>query len=292
MLLLLGQPDDTCLLAVEAALRERGRAGAIMSSPFARPGRASWSFPASSGCHIMLRTGSRPIPVEGVLCRGIGLSAAPSSDGPGWTMEDLAYMRAEADAALLGWLSGVPCRVVDRLPAWLCYNVRPAVLGWAMTLAECGLPPLDAVTTDDSAAITALLEAPGAGAAWVPFTGAGARYMAGAASLPGLTETARLTPLHLSALHDGAWRACVLGARDVVWDDATPHNATALDPLLRRFAAAVALDAVELVMTAAPPGLARTVEVSARPNFEAFGPVARVKIAAGLAKLLCDEIVS
>jgi hypothetical protein len=217
-------------------------------------------------------------------------SRAPPPDAPGWTTEDLGYARAEADAALLGWLSSVSCRVVDRLPAWLWYNTRPAVLGWALTLAECGLQPLDAVTTDDPAAIAALLEGPGA--AWVPFTGAGARYAAGVASLPGLTDTARLTPLHLSTLHDGAWRACVLGSHDVVWDDTTPHAARALDPLLRRFAVAVALDAVELVVTAEPPGRTRTVEVAARPRFEAFGPVARAAIAAGLATLLCTEIAT
>lgn len=287
MFLLLGQPDDTCLLAVEAAIRERGRTAAIISSPFARPGRATWWFPPSHGSHIVLRAGSRPITLEGVLCRGIGTSAAPPPDAPGWVTEDLGYARAEADAALLGWLSGITCRVVDRLPAWLWYNTRPALLGWAVTLAECGLPPLDAVTTDDPVAIAALLEGPGA--AWVPFTGAGARYPAGAASLSALTDTAKLTPLHLSTLHDGAWRACVLGAREVVWDDATPHAACSLDPLLRGFAAAVALDMVELVTTAELPGRARTVEVAAWPRFEAFGPVARDAIAAGLATMLCAE---
>jgi hypothetical protein len=285
MFLLLGRADDACLLAVEAAMRERGRAAAIIGSPFARPASATWSFPTLPTCHIVLRAGTRPIAVEGVLSRGMGPSAAPSPNAPGWSREDLAYASAEADAALLGWLSGVSCRVVDRLPAWLWYNTRPAVLGWAMTLAKCGLPPLDAVTTTNPAAITAWLEGPGA--AWMPFTGAGGRYTAGAASLPGLICTAKLTPLHLSTLHDGAWRACVLGTRNVIWDDATPLAARMLDPLLHEFAAEVELDAVELVITAEPPGRARTVEVAARPRFEVFGTAARAAIVAGLTRLLC-----
>ena len=129
MFLLVGRPDDACLLAVEEIMRERGRPAAIIGSPFARPARATWSFPTLSTCHIVLRAGTRPIAVEGVLCRGMGPSAAPPPDAPGWSTQDLAYASAEADAALLGWLSGVACRVVDRLPAWLWYNTRPAVLG-------------------------------------------------------------------------------------------------------------------------------------------------------------------
>jgi hypothetical protein len=59
--------------------------------------------------------------------------------------------------------------------------------------------------------------------------------------------------------------------------------------LLQDFASAVELDAVELVVTAEPPGHARTIEVAARPRFEVFGAAARVAIAAGLTTLLCGE---
>src|ERR1700722_16138766 len=101
MFLLLGRAADACLLAVEAAMRERGRAAAIIGSPFARPASATWSFPTLPTCHIVLRAGTRPLAVEGVLCRGMGPSAAPSPNAPGWSREDLAYASAEADAALL-----------------------------------------------------------------------------------------------------------------------------------------------------------------------------------------------
>lgn len=285
MFMLIGQPDDACLRAVEAVLRERGHTAAIISSPFARPARSTWSIPASPAFNTTLRAGA-PVEIEGVLCRGIGEAAAPAPDAPGWTADDLAYMRAEADAALLGWLTGLPCRVVDRVPAWLWYNTRPALHGWSGTLAAAGLAPLDAVTTADPAAITALLEGPGT--AWMPLTGFGARYPVGPVALPELIETARLTPVHLSTAHHGAWRACVLGAQHIVWDDATPAPAQALDPLLRRFAASAGLDAVELVVTAAPPGEARTIDLAARPRFDIFGPAAQASIADRLATLLCD----
>jgi hypothetical protein len=70
--------------------------------------------------------------VAGVFRRGIGPSAAPAPHVDGWTRDDLDYDRAEADAALLGWLSAVACREVDRLPAWLWYNTRPRC--WAREL--------------------------------------------------------------------------------------------------------------------------------------------------------------
>jgi hypothetical protein len=88
------------------------------------------------------------------------------------------------------------------------------------------------------------------------------------------------------ALHDGAWRGCVLGAHNVVGDDDTPPAAHALDLSVCTFAAAVALDAVELVVTAQPPDQARTVDVAARPRFNAFGPLAWAAIAEGIASLL------
>jgi hypothetical protein len=284
MFLLVGHSGDACLTAVQDRLRLRGRTATIVASPFAWPGQASSCFPVPCVHRVRPNTSSPDLDVAGVLCRGIGPSAAPAPNANGWTRDDLDYARTEADAALLGWLSAIECRVVDRLPAWLWYNTRPALLGWGATLARCGLPPLDAVTTDDPAAIDTLSR--GAGAAWMPILGSGARYPIAGDPPSGLIAMARHAPLHLSTLHVGAWRGCVLGARNVVWDDETPPMACALDLSLRTFAAAVALDAVELVVTGQPPGQARTVDVAAPPRFNAFGPLARAAIAEGITGLL------
>src|SRR5262249_4407579 len=140
MFLLLGRTNDACLLAVQDALRRIGKEAEIASSPFKRPGRAAWSFPSPCDPRIWLGFDTNPTAVEAVFCRENSTAAAPLPDIADWSAEDLTYARAEADAALLGWLSGVQCRVVDRLPAWLWYNTRPAVLSWAGTLAENGLP--------------------------------------------------------------------------------------------------------------------------------------------------------
>jgi hypothetical protein len=285
VILLVGKVSDACLHAVRDALWRRARRAEIVASPFARPGRASWFFPAGPDVRITLRPGTGAVALDGVLCRGIGESAMPSAEAPGWTVADLAYARAEADAALLAWLSAVECTVVDRLPAWLWYNTRPALLGWSAALASCGLPPLDSVTTTDLTCVAELLCGPGV--AWMPFAGGGNRYAAGKAALPGLTKTARLAPLHLTHLHDGAWRACVLGARHVVWDDSVPLPARELDPLLLCFAGRVGLNCLELVVTKCPSSV-RTVNVTARPHFEAFGPAAQAEIATGLAALFVD----
>jgi hypothetical protein len=290
MFLLVGPSGDSCLAAVQDRLRLRGWTATIVDSPFAWPGQASSCFPVPCVHRVRPGASGPDFDVAGVLCRGIGPSAAPAPNADGWTRDDLNYARTEADAALLGWLSAIECRVVDRLPAWLWYNTRPALLGWGATLARCGLPPLDAVTTDDPAAIDTLSR--GAGAAWMPILGGGARYPMAGDPPTGLIALAGLAPLHLTALHDGAWRGCIIGASNVVWDDDTPLAARALDLSLRTFAAAVALDAVELVVTARPPGQACTVDVAARPRFNAFGPLARAAIAEGIASLLEQGIRS
>src|SRR5262249_10859845 len=146
---------------------------------------------------------------------------------------------AEAQAAMLGWLWGLPCPVINRVPAWLWYGTQRPIISWGSLLRRCGLPPLDSVITDCAKEISRFLSQHG-GAAADQLTGTGDRYLAQEADTQRLTDTARMMPLRLTKLHEGAWRVCVAGPR-LVWDEGTPTEARLFDSRLRDFSVAAGL---------------------------------------------------
>lgn len=278
MFLLLGAAADPLLLAVQDLLSAAGRTAETVGNPFADPRRTSWRLDQVGG-RTWRAVG---IPIEGVLARDVAVA-----DPEGWRSEDLAYNRAETQAAVLGWLWGLGCPVIDRLPPWAWHRGRPAVHAWAAELARCGLPPLDRAVTDDPAAIEAALQETG-GAVLEPLLG-GTPHLAPLTALDGLLRLARHAPLHLVAPHGGAWRACVVEGH-VVWDDAADPGSRALDQQLAAFARAVDLACVELVVAPTAQG-PRTIGVEPRVRFALFGPAARAEIAQRVAGALLARAV-
>ena len=116
MFILLGASDDPCLLAVGRSLARQRRGARILAHPFMDGASSAWRF---DGTHsqAMLTIDGRPVALDGILAaRHRAPQLAPSEP---WSQTDLLYNHAEAEAALLGWLWGVPCPVIDRWPAWL-----------------------------------------------------------------------------------------------------------------------------------------------------------------------------
>jgi hypothetical protein len=121
------------------------------------------------------------------------------------------------------------------------------------------------------------------GAACEQLTGTGDRYLVQEADTQSLTDTARIMPLRLTQLHEGAWRACVAGP-ELVWDDGAPTEARLFDSRLRAFVAAAGLTFVEFIITSDENP--RIVDLTTRPRFRLFGDDARRTIAEGLAEAL------
>jgi hypothetical protein len=282
MVLLLGSTEDLCLRAVRDALAARGANGEISASPFAQPVRTSWTFGGASVAN-RVSLESRDLEIEGVLVRGRGTYAP--DEPTQWWPEDLAYLRSEAEAALLAWLTALPCRVIDRQPAWLWYGMRHPVIAWGSLLRSCDLPPLDMVITDCPEDITDFLAAYG-GAALEPMGGCG-RGLVASKSLPYVLDLARSTPLRLTAPHDGAARVCRAGA-SIVWDGCPPPDRDALDERIRAFTGLAGLEHVELIVTMARP--ARVVDVEPLSRFERFGAEAQSAIAESLAASLLGDM--
>ena len=281
MFILLGAADDPCLAAVARALAERSRDALIVEHPFMDQARATWRFDSTESETTLAIAGQR-IAVDGVLAAR--RAAQPVMPSEQWSLADLLYTQAEAEATLLGWLWGLRCPVIERLPAWLWYRTRRPVLAWASQLKQSGLPPLDSIVSGDAEALAEFLKRHG-GAAMESMAG-GARQLVDASEAAAIFQTARMAPVRLTELHQGAWRACIAGPH-LVWDDGTPPEASALSSRLHAFAASVDLSFVEFVVTSSETP--RMVDIEPRPRFELFGLKAQRAVADVLAETLAQR---
>jgi hypothetical protein len=92
------------------------------------------------------------------------------------------------------------------------------------------------------------------------------------------------SPVCLSEPHGAARPACIVGG-EIVWDDGPPPEARALEPRLRRLAAASGLDFLEVVI--APfRGSLGVVLVEPMPVLAHFAPRSRLRILDALVALL------
>jgi hypothetical protein len=278
MFLLLGAPDDPCLVAVTGALAARSREALIIRHPFMDQASVAWRFD-SERSDTSLTIGGEQIVVDGVFAARH--AAQPEAPDEQWSQADLLYNQAEAEAALLGWLWGLPYPVIDRLPAWLWYRTRRPVLAWAPLLKQSGLPPLDSIISGNAEALVQFVQRQG-GAAMESLAGS-ARQLVDESEATQISATAQMAPVRLTALHQGAWRACLVGSQ-LVWDDGTPRQARDLSPKLQSFAASTGLSFLEFIVTSGDA--TRMVDIDVRPKFELFGPDAQGDIANGLADAL------
>ena len=287
MFLLLGASDDPCLVAVTGALAARSREALIIRHPFMDQACAAWRFDGVRSSTSLTIDGEA-VSLDGVFAaRRTTQPVAPTEQ---WSQADLLYNQAEAEAALLGWLWGLSCPVIDRLPAWLWYRTRRPVLAWAPLLRQSGLSPLDSIISGDAKALAQFMQHQGGGA--MESLAEGVRQLVDESEAAQISATAPMAPVRLTKLHQGAWRACLAGPH-LVWDDGTPRQASDLSPKLRSFAASTGLSFLEFIVTSGDT--ARMVDIDVRPRFELFGPDAQSAIADGLADALtqanaaCDD---
>lgn len=278
--LLLGSSQDSCCEAVRTALEARNRTARILPDPFSAPLQTSWRLDSSTSASQLTWEGKDPIgeeEIQGVLVRGpIGV------DPRGWRAEDAAYMQAELQAAVLGWLWSLPCPVVNRYPASVWYRPQLPLLAWQPLLWRCGIPVPETLLTNaegDGRAFGGTQ-----GAVYTPLTSAAGYLVLKDEEWAGLAGMQRHTPVWLARPHGEPELACVVGER-VLWNEAPTAGARALEPSLRCFASAAGLAWVTLALAPTAQGL-RTVAVEPWPTLELFGEPVRERIVAALVELL------
>ncbi len=286
MYLLFGDPRDPCCRGVSRALDARGFRSRILSNPLLGPFRFSWRLDSRRSVSRLLPDGELPLPdggISGVLVRHAGWI-----DPAGWSPEDLPYVQAEMHAALLAWLWSLSCPVVNRYPASVWYCPQAPLLTWYGMLRRSGLPTPETLLTNvepEALAFRRRLAARGVpGAVYGPLTSPVRYLLTDDADWSRLAGMQRCAPVSLAAPHSTVHSGCVVGDT-VVWDGSTPAEMRALEPGLRRFAAAAGLAFVEVVLAATAEGPS-VVAVEPYPRFERFGDAARDGIVEGLVRLL------
>jgi hypothetical protein len=225
--------------------------------------------------------------ITGVLVRSAGWI-----DPTGWQPDDLAYMLAETQAALLAWLWSLACPVVNRYPSAIWYQPQLPLLSWQRLLRCCGLPTLETLVTNveqEARAFGRRLALKGvAGAVYGPLTG-NVRYLVTSdQDWSGLAAMQRYAPVCLASPSGAVQLVCVVGEQ-VVWEGEPSPEVAHFEPALRRFAVAAGLAFVELAFAPTSEGMC-VVVVEPHPHFDRFGDAARQQIVEGLVQLLTAEV--
>ncbi len=289
MFLLLGDPADPLCKGVRGALDALGCPSRILSNPLLRPFRFSWRLDSRRSASRLLPEGEPPLPdgcISGVLVRHAGWL-----DPAGWSPDDLPYVQAEMQAALLAWLWSLSCPVVNRYPAAIWYCPQAPLLSWYGMLRRSGLPAPETLLTNvapEALAFRRRLSVRGVpGAVYGPLTNSARYLLADDADWSRLAALQRCAPVSLASPHSTVRSSCVVGDL-VFWNGTPPPEMNVLEPALCRFAAAAGLAFVEVALAATADGPS-VVAVEPHPRFEEFDAAARHGIVEGLVRLLTAD---
>jgi hypothetical protein len=274
--LFLGRPEDHCYTDVRNTLEAHGFASLVIADPFARPCRFSWALDTEHSGSSLTLEGREPIGDHQIA--GVVVFGPEWIDPAGWRPDDLTYVQAETQAALLAWLWSLPCPVVNRYPPAIWYRPQAPLLAWHGLLLRAGLPTLDTVITNVEH------NGDGSGAVYTPLT-ADTRYLiASDEDWRGVTALQTVTPVSLSAPHGEPLRVCVVGEH-VVWDGNPPAAAAALEGGLRAFARATGLAVIEVALAPTSMGLC-VVAVETRPRLERLREATRKDVVQRIVEFL------
>ncbi|HEY7026806.1 MAG TPA: hypothetical protein VH438_04325 [Gemmatimonadales bacterium] len=284
--LLVGDPQDPWCLAVRSALEAGHNETRTIRNPFADPAFFSWRLDNEQSTSRLSWAGEEPL--AGDRFSGVFVRGPAWIDATEWQPDDLAYMLAETQAALVAWLWSLDCPVVNRYPAAIWYQPRAPLLLWHPLLRHCGLPTLETVITnmpqETRALKRRLADAGVAGVVYEPLTSP-ARYLVTSDDEWGRLEVMQgYAPACFPYPYGDVHCLCVVGDH-VVWQDYPGVEAARLEPALIRFSAATGLAFVELTLAPGSSGLC-VVGVEPFPRYDHFDDVTQQRIAGRLAQML------
>lgn len=288
----MGNSQDPCCQSIYRALEERNYPTRIVANPLAQPPRFAWRLNNEQSASQLVWDEEPPLLDDHIS--GVFVRHTAWLDPTGWQPDDLAYMHAETQAALLAWLWSLPCPVVNRYSPAIWYGPKVSLLCWQHLLRRCGFPTLETLVTNDEEEARAfgrrLAQQGVAGAVYGPLTSEARYLIIDDKDWNGLAAMQRCAPVCLTYPHGAPQFVCLAGER-VVWEGGTPPEATLLEPAIRRFALATGLAFVAFAFAEAPQGPC-VIAVESHPYFERFGDAARQQIVEGLVEVLTADVDS
>ena len=290
MHLLLGHSQHPWSLSVRKALEARNYPTHIIENPLLNPSRFAWALNNDQSTS-QIAWGDELSTLDDHIA-GVLVCSTGWIDPIGWQPDDLAYMQAETQAALLAWLWSLACPVVNRYPPALWYRPQIPLLSWQRLLRHCGMPMSETLVTNvelEARDFGRRLAAQGvAGAVYGPLTSDVRYLVTGDKDWGRLAAMQHSTPVCLTDPHGAAQFVCVVGEQ-VVWEGEPSPETVVLEPALRRFSTASGLVFVELAFAPISKGIS-VIAVEPHPNFAHFGDAARQHIVDGIVHLLTAEV--
>jgi hypothetical protein len=109
-------------------LAELGRPVRGIGDLYRSPSRISWELDTDrSSTNFRLETGGASFEAE---ISAVFLRKSPFAHAEGWELDEATYVQAEKEAALLGWIWGLPCPVINRYPPELWFEPVESLEFW------------------------------------------------------------------------------------------------------------------------------------------------------------------
>jgi hypothetical protein len=271
-------------------LEARNYSTRIIANPLVQPSRFAWWLNNDRSASRLILDDETLVAddqITGVLVRSWGWI-----DPIGWQPNDLAYMQAEVQAALLAWLWSLSCPVVNRYPPAIWYRPNVPLLSWYPLLRSCGLPVLETLVTnvEQEARTFGQESAPErkAGVVYGPLSSNVHYLVTSDEDWNGLAAMQRYTPVSLAYPHGAAQFVCVVGEQ-VVWEGEPSSEVFNLEQALCRFATVAGLTFVEIALAPTSSGMG-VIAVEPHPRLEHFGAAVQKDIVERIVQLLTAKI--
>jgi hypothetical protein len=251
MYLFLGEADDALGRTLAHALEKRGAQVRALPDPFSESTRFSWQVDSTdTSTALVFQDGTclADSDISGVFLRR---RTIPGTNRLG--SDDYSYIQAEIEAAILGWIWSLSCRVINRLPAWLWYCPKPPRQFWSRLLRMNGLPEVACKQERE----------------------------------PGSTNWDASGTFGIGDPSIVCCRACVVG-QAVVWHNARPENLDRYETALIEFTRCAGLSFLEFAIVQTADGIGVT-EVDPFPDLGRFCASCGDMITEALVKLFTDS---
>ena len=118
-------------------MTERGHPVRAIQDLYRSPSRISWRLDSDrSSTRFRLETGGASFEAE---ISAVFVRKSPFVHKEGWALDEATYVQAEKEAALLGWIWGLPCPVINRYPPELWFEPAESLEFWRGRIERFGL---------------------------------------------------------------------------------------------------------------------------------------------------------